>query len=216
MNPSFRLVLKSGPNAGQTLDLGTEEIVIGRDVTSSFVISDPEVSRRHARVYLQGANYVIEDLGSTNGTIVSGQRLSSPYILRPGEMITLGEHTFVLFEKFLLDPDATIASFRPAEPVVQEAVPAAVPAKAEPVFEPVLDVNEPAMIAEEEYVGHIPEKPRSMKAKKQKSSSLVVILIVVVVVLLCGCIGFAIFDALDLYCNFPSIMNLLIPGACPP
>lgn len=215
MNPSFRLVLKSGPNTGQTLDLGTDEIIIGRDVTSNFVISDPEVSRRHARVYLQGANYVIEDLGSTNGTVVSGQRLAGPYILRPGEMITLGEHTFVLFEKVLLDPDATIASFRPAEPVIQEAAPAAVPAPAEPVYEPISDANAPVMPAEKEYVGRIPEKPRMGKARKPKSS-LVVILIVVVLVLLCGCIAFSIFDALNLYCNFPSIINFFVPGYCVP
>lgn len=216
MNPSFRLVLKSGPNTGRTLDLGPDEVVIGRDANANFVISDPEVSRRHARVYLQEANYVIEDLGSTNGTVVSGQRISGPYILRPGEIITLGEHTTVLFEKFLLDPDATIASLRPVEPALPVEVPAVPSVEVEPVFEPVMASKEPPVYAEEEYVGRIPEKPRPARVKKQKSSSKVVILIVVVIVLLCGCIGFAIFDALDLYCNFPDIVNLFIPGACVP
>lgn len=213
MNPSFRLVLKSGPNTGQTLELGTDEVVIGRDVNANFVISDPEVSRRHARVYMQGANYVVEDLGSTNGTVVSSQRIAGPYILRPGEMITLGEHTFVLFEKFLLDPDATIASLRPAEPIITEAAPAPVSTPVEPVYQAAPVVKE---LVEQEYVGRVPEKPRPAKPRNKKSSSMVVILIVVVLVLLCGCIAFAIFDALDLYCNFPSIMNFLIPGACPP
>lgn len=213
MNPSFRLVLKSGPNTGQKLELGADEVVIGRDVNANFVISDPEISRRHARVYMQGANYVVEDLGSTNGTVVSGQRIAGPYILRPGEMITLGEHTLVLFEQFLLDPDATIASLRPAEPILPEATPAPVSTPVEPIYQAAPVAKEPV---EQEYVGRIPEKPRPAKPRNKKSSSLVVILIVVVLVLLCGCIAFAIFDALDLYCNFPSIMNFLIPGACPP
>lgn len=217
MNPSFRLVLKSGPNAGHTLDLGTEEIIIGRDVNANFVIADPEVSRRHARVYSQEANYVIEDLGSTNGTVVSGQRISGAYILRPGEMITLGEHTFLLFEKFVLDPDATIASLRPAETMVPVPPPAVAVAEViEPVFEPVPAAKQPAVSAEDEYVGRIPEKPKKVKPRKQTSSSRVVVLIVVVVVMLCGCIGFAIFDALNLYCEIPGVMNFLIPGACPP
>ncbi len=159
------------------------------------------------------ANYVVEDLGSTNGTVVSGQRIAVPYILRPGEMITLGEHTFVLFEKVVLDPDATIASLRPAEPILPEAAPAPAPSPVEPVYQAAPVTKEPV---EQEYVGRIPEKPRHAKAKNKKSSSMVVILIVVVLVLLCGCIAFAIFDALDLYCNFPSIMNFLIPGACTP
>jgi len=162
MNPSFRLVLKSGPNTGQTLELGADEVVIGRDVNSNFVINDPEVSRRHARVYMQGANYVVEDLGSTNGTVVSGQRIAGPYILRPGEMITLGEHTFVLFEKVVLDPDATIASLRPAEPILPEAAPAPAPSPVEPVYQAAPVTKEPV---EQEYVGRIPEKPGMLKPK---------------------------------------------------
>ncbi|MHB1383649.1 MAG: FHA domain-containing protein [Bellilinea sp.] len=218
MNPTFRLVLKSGPNSGQTCELGTTDTIIGRDINANFVINDPEVSRRHARLYLQGANYVIEDLGSTNGTVVNGQRLAGPYILSPGEQITLGEHTQVLFEKVILDPDATLASLRPIEPVSQpEPLPSVVPAQAESIYEPVTTAKEPVSTLDEEFVGRVPEKPRAGKpARKKKTSSLVVILIVVVVVLACGCIAFAIFDALDLYCEIPGVMNLLIPGACPP
>lgn len=218
MNPTFRLVLKSGPNSGQTCELGNTDTIIGRDINANFVINDPEVSRRHARLYLQGANYVIEDLGSTNGTVVNGQRLAGPYILSPGELITLGEHTQVLFEKVLLDPDATIASLRPIEPFPQpEPLPSEVPAAAESIYEPVATAQEPVSVLDEEYVGRVPEKPRAGKpVRKKKSSSLVVILIVVVVVLACGCIAFAIFDALNLYCEIPGVMNMLIPGACPP
>ncbi len=217
MNPTFRLVLKSGPNTGQAFNLETSEIVIGRDINATFVINDPEVSRRHARLSLQGANYVIEDLGSTNGTMVSGQRLAGPYILRPGEMITFGEHTNVLFEKLVTDPDATIASLRPMESPAQPAVSYNQPAAS--VMDPY--PMEPAVAVPPgagEYAGKIPSQPRPAAArpKKKKTSRLVVILIILVAVLACGCIAFAIFDALNLYCEIPGIMNFLIPGACPP
>ncbi|MBA4399419.1 MAG: FHA domain-containing protein [Chloroflexi bacterium] len=214
MNPTFRLVLKSGPNSGQVFPLESSEIIIGRDINATFVINDPEVSRRHARLTLQGVNFIIEDLGSTNGTMVSGQRLAGPYILRPGELITLGEHTNVLFES--TDPDATAASLRPMEAPAQPSFGAYTP----PVTATESDFgNEPpfAVPSAQEYAGKIPSQPRqAARPRKKKTSSLVVILIILVAVLAFGCIVFAIFDALNLYCEIPGVMNFLIPGACPP
>lgn len=214
MNPTFRLVLKSGPNSGRVFPLETSEIIIGRDINATFVINDPEVSRRHARLTLQGANYIIEDLGSTNGTMVSGQRLAGPYILRPGELITFGEHTNVLFES--ADPDATVASLRPMEVPAQHSFGAYVP----PVTATTSDFeNEPAFAVSpaQEFAGKVPSQPRqAARPRKKKASSLVVILIILVAVLAFGCIVFAIFDALNLYCEIPGVMNFLIPGACPP
>ena len=93
MSTSFRLVLKSGAEVGKIFPVEGEQVTIGRELNNDIAISDPEISRRHAHIFLQGVNYVIEDLGSTNGTSVNGQRLVGPYILRPGELITLGENT---------------------------------------------------------------------------------------------------------------------------
>ena len=55
---------------------------------------DPEakVSRRHARITLSNGQYFLEDLGSTNGTMVNGQRVSA-VALNPGDMIQLGTTT---------------------------------------------------------------------------------------------------------------------------
>ncbi len=210
MSPSFRLVLKSGQTAGQEFTFDVDEIFIGRDLTNAMVVSDPEVSRRHARLYKQGVNYLIEDLGSTNGTFVNGQRLVGPYILRSGEVITFGEHTDLLFEVLTPDMEATVAAFRPTE---DEAT-AVAPRSDMGVIQP-----PPAFIPESPptYAGQVPVSPKApAKAKKKGLSTLAVVLIVIVVVLICGCIGFAIFDALDLYCSIPDITNFIIPGACPP
>jgi hypothetical protein len=126
MISTYQLSIRSGPNPGKSYTLDRNELFIGRDTTNDIVISDPEVSRRHARLFLQGANYVIEDLGSTNGTSVGGQRLAGPYVLRSGDAITLGEHVGLVFEVVSSDPDATVASavVRPpmhqAPPVIQQ------------------------------------------------------------------------------------------------
>ena len=85
MSSNYRLVMRSGPSIGQIYPLEKSEMVIGRDLGNDIVISDSEVSRRHSRIFKQGNNYVIEDLGSTNGTFVNGQRLTGSYVLRPGE-----------------------------------------------------------------------------------------------------------------------------------
>ena len=86
---TYRLVVQIGPNVGKTYDLTLDEITIGRDVANQIVISDPEISRKHARLQAQPGGYVIMDAGSTNGTFVSGQRLMGPHLLRHGETIML-------------------------------------------------------------------------------------------------------------------------------
>lgn len=210
MSPSFRLTLKSGQNAGQEFTFDVDEVSIGRDLANAVVLSDPEVSRRHARLYRQGANYVIEDLGSTNGTSVNGQRLVGPYILRSGEVITFGEHTDLLFEMISADLDATVAAFRQPEAEATVMPPRADMGVMQP---PPAFVEEPAPA----YAGKVPASPKApVKRRKKGLSTLAIALIVIVILLICGCIGFAIFDYLNLYCEIPAITNFIIPGACLP
>ena len=106
----IRLVLNSGPSAGKDFPLDKPELFIGRDLGNDIVINDPEVSRRHARLYLQGNAYIIEDLGSTNGTSINGQHLTGPYMLRAGELITFGERVNLSVEAVLKAPEPVMAS----------------------------------------------------------------------------------------------------------
>ncbi len=109
---TFRLILQSGSGAGTEYPLEKNEIFLGRDLSNDVVINDPEVSRRHARLVLTGNTYAMEDLGSTNGTFLRGQRMSAPVLLNPGETITIGEKVFLKFEAAAIDPNATVAAFR--------------------------------------------------------------------------------------------------------
>ena len=57
---------------------------------------DAEISRHHARIARSGGAFMIEDLGSTNGTFVNGRRISKPEILSPGDRIQVGATTLVV------------------------------------------------------------------------------------------------------------------------
>lgn len=98
MGSSFRLVLRSGPTPGKVFPLEKNELFIGRDLSNDVVINDPEISRRHTRLFQQSGTYAVEDMGSTNGTSVNGQRLPGPALLQPGDVLTLGERVTLHFE----------------------------------------------------------------------------------------------------------------------
>jgi len=105
----FQLVMQTGPTPGKVFELQKDEVYIGRDVNNDVVVNDAEVSRKHARLVMRTGGYALEDLGSTNGTFVGGQRLVGAHQLRPGETIMLGENVSLVFESGF-DADATIVS----------------------------------------------------------------------------------------------------------
>lgn len=93
------LIIVRGPGRGQTFTLGADAVIIGREAQSAkLVIPDAAVSRRHAKVSQYGDLYAIEDLGSTNGTFVNGERVTSPVPLVPGDLITLGTAVTLSYE----------------------------------------------------------------------------------------------------------------------
>ncbi|KIP89828.1 hypothetical protein RU09_12535 [Microbacterium sp. MEJ108Y] len=92
-----RLVITSGPKAGLELPLGTETLTIGRSSESALVIRDDYTSSHHARLLLRGDSWAIQDLDSTNGTYVAGQRVTGgPVGLALGTPIKVGATTFEL------------------------------------------------------------------------------------------------------------------------
>ncbi len=83
------LAIIEGGEAGRELAV-VSAAVIGRDPAVDFVIPDSDVSARHASVTPRDAGCAIEDLGSTNGTFVNGQRISAVHEVKPGDRIQLG------------------------------------------------------------------------------------------------------------------------------
>ncbi len=105
---SIQLVMQKGPDPGQAFDLTGDEVTIGREVGNTIVINDRGMSRRHARLYAQAGAYILQDLGSTNGTFVNGEILQGERILQAGDHIALGEGVILVFQSQQYDSQATM------------------------------------------------------------------------------------------------------------
>lgn len=86
------LVLISGGQPVRVYPLGAAELSIGRADQSDIALSDPGVSRNHARVLREGDDFIVEDLRSTNGTEVNGQPVRRRR-LADGDVIKLASST---------------------------------------------------------------------------------------------------------------------------
>lgn len=206
---SFQLVIKSGPNPGKTFVLSKSEITIGRDSNNDVVINDAEISRKHARLLLQQEGYLLEDLGSTNGTFVNGQRLMGPHALRPGELILLGENVTLTYEAPEYDPDATVIGAPPKEIPQAEATPPP-PQRVEAPPPPPSPAEEPSAFA-----GQIPSGPAvyeepPVEQKSRTTRNWVLAGCGCLLLFLCGCLAiFFVLDQLELLCNplFRPVIN---------
>lgn len=106
----FRLSVRRGPEEGQTFTLSSSSVTVGRDPMAEIVLSDPEVSRQHARFTRMDHGYELQDLGSTNGTFVDGKRLGGEAVtLEAGAVITMGSNVTLVYEA-TVDPMATVIS----------------------------------------------------------------------------------------------------------
>ncbi len=76
--------------SGDEVQLGTQPIIIGRLPECDIAFDDSNVSRRHAEISFKAGEYVISDLGSTNGTKINGSLIDRPSILTTGDVITVG------------------------------------------------------------------------------------------------------------------------------
>ena len=119
----WQLLAQQGPRAGQTFDLSRPVVTIGREAGSDIVLDDPQVSRRHAQLTLQGASYFVEDLGSTNGSFVNGRRVMAPTPLNPGDKLGLGD-TVVLEVQGGLGAGETVVGRGQPQPVTPPPAPA--------------------------------------------------------------------------------------------
>jgi pSer/pThr/pTyr-binding forkhead associated (FHA) protein len=90
------LVVVEGPAAGTKVSIEKRPITIGRASICDLTLEDDFISSRHLRVSMQPNGYVVEDLGSTNGTWVEGERLSEPVLIKPGVRIKMGRNTLTI------------------------------------------------------------------------------------------------------------------------
>ena len=88
-----KLVVIEGPLMGTIVPLGDIQITIGRAPDSTLIIDDDYASSRHARIYPSEGAWVVEDLGSTNGTWIDRTRITAPTSLPMGAPLRVGRTT---------------------------------------------------------------------------------------------------------------------------
>ncbi|MBM3290501.1 MAG: FHA domain-containing protein, partial [Candidatus Hydrogenedentes bacterium] len=114
----YELVLKKDGQSISTYHIGNEGLVMGRASECDVVLPDSLVSRRHARVWLDGGQLKVEDLGSRNGISVNGQRVARLRV-EEGDELVVGSHTFQITkasrQKSLSDTGSLIAYDRAGE-----------------------------------------------------------------------------------------------------
>lgn len=91
-----RLVVTQGKLTGTTLPLGSSAILIGRAPSCTLVLDDDYSSTRHARIFPQGENWIVEDLNSTNGTFLGPNPLTEPTILPIDTPVRIGQNSIEL------------------------------------------------------------------------------------------------------------------------
>ena len=89
MEKMFKLLIKTGEKKGKSYLIGDKVVLIGRDSSSTITLPDKRVSRRHASISPRGAEFLIEDLGSVNGTMVNNRPVRRQ-TLKPGDEIRIG------------------------------------------------------------------------------------------------------------------------------
>jgi pSer/pThr/pTyr-binding forkhead associated (FHA) protein len=83
-------VIEGENHRGKTFELNGE-MVIGRSDKCHMMLDDPYVSQVHARLFPRGDAFMVEDMGSTNGTYLNRKRLTSPTELKRGDRIKIGK-----------------------------------------------------------------------------------------------------------------------------
>ena len=109
----YWLTIMQGSNRGREYDLEDNMIVVGRHPDTGININDTEVSRKHFVLIKKADEYWIEDLDSTNGTVVNGRPIKSEYRLRDNSKINLGANVSLVFNKDV--PLPTVEKTQPSK-----------------------------------------------------------------------------------------------------
>lgn len=90
------LTVKEGSLAGTTVSLKESGILLGRNPECTLVLDDDFASGRHARIFRRDDKWLVEDLGSTNGTFLGSTKLTQPMPVEVGSTLRIGKTIFEL------------------------------------------------------------------------------------------------------------------------
>lgn len=93
---NVKLVMAKGDAQGHTIHLREDRTVVGRTRDCKVRIPSADVSRRHCILTFEEGYLHVEDLGSTNGTFINGERIADKQIVHPGDLLEVGPVTFAV------------------------------------------------------------------------------------------------------------------------
>lgn len=171
----YQLTVRKGPTVGEIFPLDLPIITLGRDPIADIVINDPEISRQHTRLTRTPEGFSIQDLGSTNGTFVNGDRIGGdPVQLQPNQTISMGSGVTLIYEQIE-------TAYEPAEYDTDPA---------DAFFYVPNETNEPEEVFEEaEYHQPVytPPPPASLEPPSGKNRRNVIIIASTLLILCCCC-----------------------------
>ncbi len=207
-----QLIMQRGPTPGHIFALSGMAMKIGRATNNDIVINDPEMSRQHAQLIPQGDGYAVQDLGSTNGTFVNGQRIANMTPIYQGDVVAFGDAIFLLYQvDWETDsqpiPPPTIGKPQPVTAVSLEPEPVSIPASqpAAPPPAPPLSSPGPA-IASSPQIPHltVEDYVADAMAKRRRTWIVGCLAAFLIIICLCGALVFFL-DAYEqgryLYCG---------------
>ncbi|PRP90708.1 FHA domain protein [Enhygromyxa salina] len=92
----MRLIIEDLEGSTTVVNLGNEEVTIGRKPHNTIQLTEQNVSRSHAKLIFQDDGWLIHDLGSYNGIKVNGVEISEPTLLRESDLIQIGDYHLTL------------------------------------------------------------------------------------------------------------------------
>lgn len=127
-----RRIWRLNRDDGDTALVIEGEVIVGRGDAADLRIQETMISRRHARLWLDGNGAMVEDLGSTNGTYLNDRRLRAPMPLVPGDRLRFDETQFVVAAAFedaaaRAERDSLASSVIPIEGAATDTGPFAAP-----------------------------------------------------------------------------------------
>src|ERR1700689_3106659 len=94
----WKLVIEDGDGHETVVSLSRERYSIGRGEESNLRLTEQNISRRHAHLTRAGESFVLEDLGSYNGTYLNAERVTAASQLAHGDLVQLGDYCLLLEE----------------------------------------------------------------------------------------------------------------------
>jgi pSer/pThr/pTyr-binding forkhead associated (FHA) protein/TolA-binding protein len=110
----LKLIIEDDEGRKTVVPFVREEITIGRQEGNTIRLTERNVSRRHARLLRQNGHVVVEDLGSSNGTRINGERISGQSSVKDGDLIQIGDYDLAVQSEAAAAAGPPTARMRPA------------------------------------------------------------------------------------------------------